>query len=79
MPVAQYGLVAVVVLLAASLTIVSLSFAAYCCHAQKLSKAAKTYSVHDPKNLERYNVEPYLTTGGAMSASVPDPVYSNVN
>ena len=74
MPPTVFALVAVVVLLAALLTCVSLSFVAYCCYVQQLSKA----KLNIPHNLEKCNVEPYLMARVGPSSVVVDPVYSNI-
>ena len=72
-PTTESILVAVIVLLAASMTIVSLSFAFYCCYAHQQLGKAKTYSVNSPNNIEKYNVKPYLTAAGQSCAAI-DPV-----
>ncbi|KAL5487273.1 hypothetical protein EMCRGX_G019853 [Ephydatia muelleri] len=77
MPATEFILVAVIVLLAALLAIVSLSFAFYCCYVHQQLGKAKTYSMNSPNNLEKYNVEPYLTAAG-QDCVVVDPVYSNI-
>ena len=59
------------------MTIVSLSFAFYCCYVHQQLGKVKTYSVNSPNSIEKYNVEPYLTTAGQSCAAI-DPVYSDI-